>query len=328
MTETEAAAVEPRRWEPGTAEDLIADAAELGLTFTARTIDDWVESGLVGAPAFQKSTQRGSDPRVFSADQRRLFTELLKARARSPHKRIRADRLIEPVLYLWLADNAVVTDQQARRALRTYAKGMGRLPASARTVAAKRVVDQIAHADAVPALRRAAEQLLANVEKTAYTTRRIEAADRERLYSLLIDLTHDVDLRLSGFERGLGPPQAPLVLAQLFGSWVARLRMSVVLRGEQVTEQELAEARAEHVAEWARYQQVRPGLHAASGGDRMFAAPPDEEEGYRQSLNGFVTLLAGRRGLLAESIAEARQLDERIRASKRAPGLRSDGSAS
>ena len=308
-----------REWEPGTAEDLIADAAALGLDFTARTIADWVESGLLGAPAFRKSTRHGSDARLLSADQRRMFTELLLARGRSPHKRIKADRLIEPVLYIWLEDNSVVTDQQARRALRTYARGMGRLDAAARAAAARAVIDQIAHPDATPALRRAAEAMLARIQKETYAKHQIDQKDKERLYSMLFDLTHDVELRLSGFERALGPPQAPLVLAQLFGMWLATVRMSVMLAGEQLAEVELAEARAEHIATWARYQEMRPAMHEASGGDRLFQPAPDAEEGYRQKLRGFVTLLAGRRGLLAECIAEAAELDAKIRAFNKAP---------
>jgi hypothetical protein len=311
---------EPDRiWEPGTSEDLIADAAAVDVTATPRMIADWVESGLLGAPAFYKSSRHGSSARIFSADQRRMFTELLRVRARSPHKRIRTDRLIEPVLYIWLEDNAVVTDQQARRALRTYARGMGHLDSAARIDAAHRIIEQIAHPDASPALRRAAQAMLARIQKESYARSRIEPREQEKLYSMLFDLSHNVALRMSGFERSLGPPQAPVMLAQLFGMWMATVRMKVVLATEQVAEAELAEARAEHIAEWARYQQIRPALHAASGGDRMFQPPPDEEEGYRQKLAGFITLLAGRRGLLALCIEEAARLDSRIRAFSKAP---------
>ena len=311
---------EPDRiWEPGTSEDLIADAAALDITVTTRLIVDWVESGLLGAPAFHKSTRHGSSARMFSADQRRMFTELLQVRARSPHKRIRTDRLIEPVLYIWLEDNAVVTDQQARRALRTYARGIGHLDSSARIDAARRIIEQIAHPEASPALRRAAQAMLARVQKESFAHSRIEPLEQEKLYSMLFDLSHNVELRQSGFERSLGPPQAPVMLAQLFGMWMATVRMKVVLATEQVAEADLAEARAEHIAEWARYQQMRPALYVASGGDRMFQPPPDLEAGYREKLSGFVTLLAGRRGLLAQCIADAARLDEKIRAFNKAP---------
>jgi hypothetical protein len=54
------------------------------------------------------------------------------------------------------------------------------------------------------------------------------------------------------------------------------------------------------------------------GGDRMFQAPPDAEEGYRQKLRGCMPLLAGRRGLLPEAIAEAGELDRKVRAFRKA----------
>jgi hypothetical protein len=309
-----------RQWEPGTIEDLIADAAEIGEHFTPRSINDWVEAGLLAAPFFQKSSRHGSDPRLFSAEQRRMFTELLLARGRSPHKRIRQDRLVEAALYMWLADNTIVTDQQARRALRTYSHGMGHLTAQARTEAARALVDQIARADANAGQRRLAERLIVEAEKSAYATRLAQPADQERLYAVLLDLTHSVDLRLAGFERGLGPPVAPYALAQLFGKWMATLRMSVVLASEQVPEHELAEARAEHVREWARYQNIqRPRLYEQTRGDRMFAPPADAEDAMRESLRDFILLLAGRTGVLREAIAEAQVLDTRVRGWRRAP---------
>lgn len=308
-----------RQWEPGTAEDLIADAAVLGEDFTPRTVTDWVEAGLLAGPAFHKSTQRGSDPRVYSADQRRLFTELLRMRGRSPHKRIRQDRLIEPVLYLWFEDNTIVTDQQARRALRTYAHGIGHLPAPARAAAARKIVGQIAHPNARPAERRAAEQMLVRVEKTAYETGEMDLAGWEKLYSILLDLSHHVDVRLAGLERGLGPAVAPFGIAELTASWMATLRTKVLLSAEKIPEETLTQARAEHIRDWARYQNlVRPTLHERSTDVHMFAAPEDAEDAARQSLRGYVTVLAGVAGLLGEAMEEAMATDARIRAAKRA----------
>ena len=114
-----------RRWEPGTAEDLVADAAAFGLAITTRMITDWVECGLLAAPAFQKSTQHGSDQRLFSAAQRQLFTDMLQARQRSPHSRIPLDRLAEVIVHIWLDFHEAVDITQARRALRTWARGAG-----------------------------------------------------------------------------------------------------------------------------------------------------------------------------------------------------------
>jgi hypothetical protein len=158
--------------------------------------------------------------------------------------------------------------------------------------------------------------LITEAEKNAYTTRLTQPADQERLYAVLLDLTHTVDLRLAGFERGLGPPAAPYALAELFGKWTATLRMSVLLAGEQISEHNLAQARAEHVREWARYQNIqRPRLYELTGGDRMFAPPADAESAMRESMRDFVLLLAGRTGTLRQAIveAQAQALDIRVR---------------
>lgn len=309
------------RWEPGTAEDLIKDAAEIDVIFTSRAINDWVETGMLAAPEFHKSSRHGSDPRVFTAEQRRMFRELLLARGRSPHKRIRQNRLIEAVLYMWFEDNSIVTDEQARRAFRTYADGMGHLPAEGRRANAHAIVDQIARQDATASQRSLAERLLAEAEKTAHTTRRMGLADQERLYGVLLDLTHSVDLRVAGFERGLGPAAAPYLLFQLFGKWMATLRMSVVLATEQIPEHELAAVRAEHIRDWNRYQNViRPRLYEQTGGN-MFAPPADAEDAMRENLRDFVLALAGRVGVLRQALTDAQALDARVRASRRVPGL-------
>lgn len=55
-------------WQPATIEDLVADALALGVdTASARMITDWTEDGLLGSPAFQKSTGYGSDARLYPA---------------------------------------------------------------------------------------------------------------------------------------------------------------------------------------------------------------------------------------------------------------------
>lgn len=116
-----------REWQPGTAEDLVCDAEALGIEqVSTRMITDWVEVGLLAAPEFQKSTQRGRDHSVFPALQRRLFTELLEARTRSPLMRIPHHTMIPVVLFVWLTSDTVVPVAQARRALRTYAQTTAR----------------------------------------------------------------------------------------------------------------------------------------------------------------------------------------------------------
>ncbi|MER6391584.1 hypothetical protein ABT236_24360 [Streptomyces sp. NPDC001523] len=103
------------------------DVETLGVEqVSKRMITDWVEVGLLAAPEFQKSTQRGSDRSRFPAVQRRLFSELLDVRERSPLTRIPHHTLIPVVLFVWMTSDTVVLVSQARRALRTYAQSTGK----------------------------------------------------------------------------------------------------------------------------------------------------------------------------------------------------------
>lgn len=149
------------KWEPGTVDDLVRDAQALGVEqVSARMITDWVEVGLLAAPEFQKSTQRGRDRSLFPASQRRLFTELLEARKRSPLKRIPHHTMIPVVLFVWLTSDTVVPVEQARRALRTYAQTTGKTNSARRQDNARRIVDQFAHPSATYHQRRTAQLLI------------------------------------------------------------------------------------------------------------------------------------------------------------------------
>jgi hypothetical protein len=133
---------------------------------SVRMVGDWVGDGLLASPGFRKSTRHGSDERVFPAEQRWLFTELLKARQRSPLKRIPHHTLTRIVLYLWLLEDTVVPTEQARRAWRTFARATGRRTEPGRRKLAEQVVDQIAHPEASYQQRRAALLLIEAGEKS------------------------------------------------------------------------------------------------------------------------------------------------------------------
>lgn len=76
-------------WSAGTAEDLVKDVHDLGVSIRSRTVTDYVEAGLLAPPLYRKSTQRGSDRRVFPPEQRQLSYEL---RVRNSAHRCRVSR--------------------------------------------------------------------------------------------------------------------------------------------------------------------------------------------------------------------------------------------
>lgn len=151
-------------WPAGTADDLVADARELGVRASPRFVTDYVEVGLLAPPLFRKTTQRGSDARVFPAEQRRLFFELNRAKLRSPLPRVPFRTMIPVVLHIWCVNDTVVPDVQAQTALRTWAKNTGVRSERRRRDTARKVVAQFAHAQATTGQRRVAEQWIRDGE--------------------------------------------------------------------------------------------------------------------------------------------------------------------
>jgi hypothetical protein len=318
-----------RRWEPGTAEDLVADADAFGLAITTRMITDWVECGLLAAPAFQKSTQHGSDQRLFSAAQRRLFTDMLQARQRSPHSRIPLDRLAEVIVHVWLDFHEAVDITQARRALRTWARGAGRAAADRRAAASRAVLAQVAHPQASVKARRAALAAIQVAEIAGHDAASaqalppkqreaagatLDAVDWEQVYSTLITVSLPATaLPAQGIERGYGLPEMPFGLDDMLAMWISDLRVTIRLAAEQVSDKDLLAARLQHRVQWQDYQAARFGWHARSMDPTLFAPPTDFDDYSRQYVKGFKTVLARRVGTRAEAEEQVRTLDALVR---------------
>ncbi|MEW2266269.1 hypothetical protein ACGF5T_31795 [Streptomyces sp. NPDC047853] len=103
--------------EPGTIDDLVADAAAAGHQVTKRLVHDWVARGLLAQPQRRRTGQRGSEQALHTGAQRSLFLDLLRMRQPSSVR-----PLAEFVLVCWLfiRDDDFVSTRQALRALRTY----------------------------------------------------------------------------------------------------------------------------------------------------------------------------------------------------------------
>ncbi|MGW0312604.1 hypothetical protein [Streptomyces flavidovirens] len=290
-----------REWQPGTAEDFVRDAEALGVEqVSTRMITDWVEVGLLTAPEFQKSTQRGRDHSVFPAVQRRLFTELLEARKRSPLKRIPHHTMVPVVLFVWLTSDTIVPAAQARRALRTYAQTTGMTNRARRQDNARRIVDQFAHPSATHHQRRTAQLLIEEGEKT-------RNPDWGKLHSALTALCSP--WRTTGLpllERGIGRPDMPLTVTDSIVIHVAAQQLTARLRAEQVSEEDLLEARAVHRIDWAKYEAARCQDQPEDTTAGFFAAPEGMEARAREQVHAYTGTLAGVLGITAELAAKAR----------------------
>ncbi|WP_316527524.1 hypothetical protein [Kitasatospora brasiliensis] len=288
-------------WTEGTATDLVADAQALGVEkVSVRMVGDWVTDGLLANPQFRKSTRHGSDERAFTPEQRWLFTELLKARQRSPLKRVPQRVLVRPVLYLWLLDDTVVPTEQARRAWSTYARATGLHTALGRRRAAEQLVEQFAHPTATHKQRRTALLLIEAGEKS-------RRPDWAKLASVLTQLASPWIVPGSrGIERSLGPVQLPATATQIVALWFATHQVTRRLLAEGVDEKALEEARSVFRPSWADYQAQRSAMVTGAGElGYLFDSPVSAEGQVKETVGAFVGELAGVLGLIGKAAGAA-----------------------
>lgn len=290
-------------WEgdgrPGTAVDLAEDASRLGLKMSARGVLRHVEVGLLAAPVRRKTTQRGSDKAVFPAEQRRLFYEINRAKIRSPLSKVPHHTLVPVVLNLWLEYDGVVTDEQARRALRTHALKTGFSSDARRGATVTKVIKQVASPQATRAQLRAATKCLVAGEES-------RNPKWDTVAEVLYTVANPWRSRGCPIEIAFGPPQAPMTTDQMVASWEATWGATRRLEEESVPEQVLRRAREMHREEWAEYVRVRPHLQANAGSRaEAFDLPKDPEVHARQQVSSFVTILAVNLDLLRPAVQRA-----------------------
>ncbi|MFF3272039.1 hypothetical protein ACFYWU_14085 [Streptomyces chrestomyceticus] len=291
---------QPEHWSAGTAEDLVDDARSLGVAFRTRTVTDYVEMGLLAPPLYRKTTQRGSDRRIYPPEQRRLFYELTATKIRSPLARVPHRSLIPVVLYVWCMDDSVVPDIQARRALRTWAQSAGIASGARRRSTAKKVVAQFAHPTATHGQRRTAEQWIRDGEES-------RKPDFDNIADALSTVASPWRARgLPEIVRGFGPAAAPITTDQAVALWELQSQVNEILTFEGVSEGLLHRAREEHRENWQGYQSVRAAWASQAGTMAdIFELPADQEQAARQQVNGFITVLGNTLGLARPSFARA-----------------------
>ncbi|MER7728575.1 hypothetical protein [Streptomyces sp. NPDC096323] len=294
-------------WVEGTSADLVADALAIGVKASPRMVTSWVEDGMLANPEPRKTSAHGSDPRIFTPEQRELFTRLLEARERSPLGRVPQRSLIRVVLYLWLIDDTIVLTPQARRAWRTHARATGQTVAVRRSQNVRAIIEQLAHPSATLKQRRAAQLVIEEAERTG-------RMDIDRLTSVLTALNSPWPIQpgMPRIERARPGPFGPISVQYHIAIWRARQQTIRRLRHEDIDEAELDRVRAAYRPEWADYQARRPALATIGAGEfAAYFAEPDTMEGRAiEAVDAFVSTLAGELGLIeaASHAAETARL--------------------
>lgn len=110
----------PGEWidQPGTIDDLLADARALGFPATKRLVYDWTGVGLLDHPKRRsRGVKGGSDKALFPAAQRNLFR--LLASKRSEVKYISS--LYNVPVFIWLWWDGYVSTHQVQQVMQSWA---------------------------------------------------------------------------------------------------------------------------------------------------------------------------------------------------------------
>jgi len=233
--------------EPGTRLDLIADAQRVGLDLSERLFTEWRRLGLLGAPQRRRSGAHGQELALFSAEQRVLFGAIARDRVRG-------------VSNAWLAAHPVnawlnfgdgwVSIKQLRAAL-TTAVGNPRLSQRVAAITAKTLVDQI-------------DVNNASVQARAYFKKEVT----EQLWRGRIDETRLLGAVTRVFQPGglviiRGADDASLHIDAVT-TWLVAT-MTAVRKSKSITDEQLYEARLQHLASLPGYLQGQAERQAQGG---------------------------------------------------------------
>lgn len=247
----------PQFNEPGTIDDLVADARSAGYEVTARMIHDWTAKGLIDRPRRHgKGRGSGSDKGLYAPQQRALFISTLYAR--DTHTTESRSLARWPIsIWLYWGDEYVPT-RQADKAMRTWIKDY-RASQHAARLAAHDLLSRIDHPDAPESARR----ILTNCITETMVSGRL---DRDRLLGAVADVFDPLrtpeSRRILG--RVLGHPEAPVTAETFVNIIEVRLASAQYLTSPGSHERLLNQARAAHLEHFPQYVAMRLEYAAAS----------------------------------------------------------------
>jgi hypothetical protein len=292
--------------EPGTIDDLIADATTAGHDVTRRLIRDWTERGLLDNPQKRPAGKgHGSAPALYTANQRNLLLTLLHHR---PGNSISSLARIPVCIWMYWGDNFVPV-RQARRALMTWL-GDPRVSKQRAADAAREVLGQIASPRATAAARR---ELLDVVSQANWTGR----ADFDRLEQAIRAV---FEPEYKTVARAIGHISAPVTTEAMIAVMKARLTAVTELINQNVSDEALEQARHAHLFAYAEYAARQPLLAAVSPPGQPLYQPVTAENTLNDCCRNLLTTL----GLELTYPADAERLLRARQGTRRPSRQRSD----
>ncbi|MFH0246239.1 hypothetical protein ACGRHY_28330 [Streptomyces sp. HK10] len=195
--------------EPGTIDDLIADAHAAGYPeMNERLLHSWIAKGLLDKPLL-RPLRRGSQKAEHSVNQRRLLLLLLDKRSQVAH----LSALAQVPLAMWLWWDGYVSTRQAQRAWVTWV-GRGRRSQEVAREGALGLLEQVGHQMATPTARARFVRIITELGNGKPLTVRGRA---ELLDAVRDVMEPDTVFAASGLVRALGPAQTPMTVEAVIG---------------------------------------------------------------------------------------------------------------
>ncbi len=291
---------------PGTLEDLISDAARVGLEgFNERLARDWHRRGLLGSPERQHLGRgRGSTVGLYSSEQRALFEALARNRAAG----IKLPTLATLPVWAWLNYDGWVDLAQLRRALNT-AVGNPRLSERVASQTAQLLLRLVDHRQGRPGDRGAlrdelVDQLRSGRVDDARLLPKVKAVFQPSGRLLVARGPVGASMSAQDFTYGLG------------------VRVLAARNLMNVTDEQLLTARSQHRASWMEYQQHREELAANAGSLAWLFRELTENEQATSSVATLLLLIGIQLTTTPERPAHEQQPGHRSHSHQRLPRQR------
>jgi hypothetical protein len=237
--------------EPGTIDDLVADARAAGYSATSRLVRDWTEAGLLDYPQKRPAGRgRGSRPAIYTAEQRMLFLTLLHHRQAGNH--IQSLARIPVGIWMYWGDQHVPL-RLARRAFLTWI-GDPRVSLQRAKETARQILGQLDNPRASSKARQRLTRVLTDVNYTG-------TADFAELEDSIRDV-FEPDTNL--IRRAVGHPAAPVMTESFIAVAKARLMAVQRLLADEVSDEAFVQAREAHIYAYAEYAARQPMLALSS----------------------------------------------------------------
>lgn len=201
--------------------ELLDEARSHGYHLTSRTLTNWIDKGLIANASTEGRGPHEGVGRVWPESQRQLLLKLLNERQ---HTDSLARLAAWPIaIWIYWGDEHVGTSQ-AMKAMKTWVKGLGRVPEATASQPVQLLAAQISGPGVPRDLRRRFEELAQGI--SAYP----ESFNRETFHNAVKDLLSHSESSLKSNAEGL--------------TRLMEARVRAVLNIDEYTESDFVAARA------------------------------------------------------------------------------------